>query len=284
MQKAKHPPGLSELIIDNYPALSKQQKKIADIIVTNRPSTLVLTGKELAAQAGVSEAAIVRFAKTLGFRGFPQLKAVMIAEFKERFIPKDRFRLIGQASGRSSTLSQIAGIEVENINDTVVHMNPQQFHEFIRRLRRAPAIYPIGIGLGALMAKIAAFWFRAIGIRAFTCPDEEVAVTKWLERLDKNDAVMAFSFPTYSQETIDALKHCYQRGISSLSITDKPTAPIIPWSHAHLVVRSDNMIFANAIGSLTMLLNAIATELALSDKDKADIFRRTLLETNPHPD
>jgi hypothetical protein len=35
------------------------------------------------------------------------------------------------------------------------------------------------------------------------------------------------------------------------------------------------MIFANAIGSLTMLLNAIATELALSDKDKADIFPRT---------
>lgn len=269
MRKSKRPPALSELIIDKYPTLSKQQIKIADIIVTNRPSTLVLTGKELAAQAGVSEAAIVRFAKTLGFRGFPQLKAVMISEFKERFVPKDRFKFVGQASVRPSTLSRIAGLEVENINDTVVHMPPRQFDEFIRRLRRAPAVYPIGVGLSALLAKIAAYWLRTIGIRVFTCPDEEISMIRWLARLEKNDAVLAMSFPVYSKETIDALKACHQRGISTLAITDKPTAPIIPWSHAHLVVRSDNMIFANAIGSLTMLLNAIATELALSDKDKA---------------
>ncbi len=269
MPKKRPTSGLSELIIDRCPALSKQERKIADFIVKSRPSTLVLTGKELSVRAGVSEATIVRFAKHLGFRGFPQMKALMIAEFKERIMPQDRFKFMSRGKNHASTVSRVAELEVENINDTVAKLDPRQVGEFIRRMHRARYTYTIGIGISALMARVAAYMFNQAGIRAFACPKEEHSFIERLIRLDRKDAVLALSFPPYSKETIDALKYCHQRGVSCLALTDKPTAPAVPWTHAHIVVRSDNMFFTNAVASLAMMLNALATELALLDKDKA---------------
>lgn len=269
MPKANGTSRLSKIIIDKYSDLSRQERKIADLIVRKRPATLVLTGKELSAHAGVSEATIVRFAQHLGFRGFPQLKALMLAEFKERIMPQDRFRSMSRGKNHVATVGRVAKLEVANINDTVDQLDPRQLGDFIRRLRRARYAYTIGIGISALMARVAAYMFNQAGIRAYACPKEEHSFIERLIHLDKTDVVLALSFPPYSKETIAALKFCFQKGVSCLAITDKPTAPAVPWTHAHLIVRSENMFFTNAIASLAMMLNALATEIALFDKDRA---------------
>ncbi len=269
MPKKSNTPGLSDIIIKKYPDLPKQEKKVADYFIQNKPSSLFLTGKKLSVNTGVSEATIVRFAQHLGFRGFQQLKSRIIEEINEQVMPEDRFKFMSRGKNHFSTISLVAEKEVENINHTINNLDPQQLREFILRLRRARYVYTIGLGISALMARVAAYLFNQAGIRAYACQKEEHSFIERLISLGRSDVVLALSFPPYSKETIDSLKFCFKRDIPCLAFTDKPTAPIVKWTHAHLVVRSDNLFFTNAISSITMMLNAVSTELAFFNKDKA---------------
>ncbi len=257
------------MIIQQYPELSRQEKKVADYFVQNLHVLVVPTAKELAKNTGVSEATIVRFAQNLGFSGFQHLKSQMVEEAKEKIMPEDRFKLMSRGKNPESTVFRVAEQEVKNINRTIELIDPGQIRKFIQVLRNSHNIYTIGLGISSLMARVAAYLFNQAGVRAFVCQKDEHCFIERLINLDRKDAVLALSFPPYSKETIEAMKFCFEKGIQCLAITDKPTAPIVKWSHAHLIVQSDNLLFTNAISSIAMILNALATELAFFNKEKA---------------
>ena len=269
MPKKNNSQDLSDLIISKYPELSKQEKKIADFLIQNKTFPFILTGKKLSLKTGVSEATIVRFAKHLGFRGFQHLKSRIAEDLSEQFMPEDRFKFMRRSKNPISTISRVAEKEMENINQTINHLDLKQLQEFIQSLHRADYVYTIGLGISALLARLAAYLFNQAGIRAYACQKEEHSFIERLINLDSKDAVLAFSFPPYSKETIDSLKFCFQKDIPCLALTDKPTAPIVKWTHSHLVVQSRNLFFTNAVSSITMMLNAISTELALFNKNKS---------------
>ncbi len=269
MQERNKNPGLRDIIIHKYPQLSKQERKVADYFVQNLQAFVVLTAKELARNTGVSEATIVRFAQNLGFSGFQHLKSRMVEEAKEKIMPEDRFKLMTPERNPESTVFKVAEQEVKNINLTIEALDPGQIRKFIRVLRNSGHIHTLGLGISSLMARVAAYLFNQAGARAFVCQKDEHCFIERLINLDRNDAVLAFSFPPYSKETIEAMKFCHEKGIQCLAITDKPTAPIVEWSRAHLIVRSDNLLFTNAISAIVMVLNALATELAFFNKERA---------------
>lgn len=269
MQNRKKDSELQKIIIKKYPELSKKEKKVADYIIQNQRTIFALSGKELSKYSRVSVATIVRFAQHLGFRGFHQMKSQMILEAKEEMMPEDRFKLMTQGKNQISTVFQVAQQDVKNINQTINLINSEQYGKFIRLIRSSNQVYTIGIGISSLMARIAAYLFNQAGVKANACGQDEHSFIERLIHLNKNDLVLALSFPPYSKKTVDSLKFCYQRNVRCLGITDKPTAPITRWCHASLVVKSDNLLFTNSISAISMILNALSTTLALFNKNKA---------------
>ncbi len=259
---------LIKKIIGKYQDLSKKEKKIADFIIQNQETVFALSGRELSKNTNVSEATIVRFSQHLGFRGFLELKSQLISEAKEKMMPEDRFKLMTRGKDHISNVIRVAKQDVENINRTIDQIDPVQFDKFVELIRNAKQVYTIGLGISSLMARIAAYLFNQAGVRAYACRKDEHSFIERLINLNENELVLALSFPPYSKETVDALKFCFQRNIHSLSITDTPTAPIVRWSHAHIVVNSENLFFTNSIAAISTILNALTTELALYNKDK----------------
>jgi DNA-binding MurR/RpiR family transcriptional regulator len=259
---------LTGTILKKYPELSTKEKKVADYIIQNHQTSFALSGKDLSKNTGVSEATIVRFAQHLGFEGFHHLKSQMIMEAKEGMKPEDRFKLMVHEN-QISTIFKVAKQDVDNINQTINRIDRQQFERFIKLIRGSSHVYTIGLGISSLMARIAAYLLNQAGIKANFCGKDEHAFIERLVHLTKRDLVLALSFPPYSKETVNSLKFCYQRNVRCLGITDKPTAPLTRWCHAYLIVKSRNLLFTNSISALSMILNALATELALLNKDKS---------------
>jgi DNA-binding MurR/RpiR family transcriptional regulator len=259
---------LKKIITHKYPELSKKEKKVADYIIQNLPVKFALSIKELSKNTSVSEATIVRFAKNLGFKGFLHLKSKIIKEAKLEMTPEDRFKLLTHGKNQILTVFRVAEQDVENINLTLNNIDHEQFRKFIRLIRSLNHIYTIGLGISSLMARIVAYQFNQAGIKVNACGKDEHAFIERLIHLDSRDLVLALSFPPYSKETIDSLKFCYQRNIRCLALTDKPIAPITQWCHAYLTVKSKNLFFTNSIPALSMIINALATELAFHNKNK----------------
>jgi len=267
---------LKELILNFYPSFSKKERKIADFIVQNLHTAFALPINSLAKHSGVSSATIVRFSQRLGFSGFQQFRSRMVEEVKEEINPEERFKLFVPDGNAIETIVRVAENEVKNINLTIGGIPAARFKEFIEKLRKADCVYTLGIGISSILARLAAYLLNQGGLKTHFCQKEEHYFVEKLINLSKKDTILGFSFPPYSKETVTTMKFCFERGLTCLSITDKATAPIVKWSHCFLTANTQNILFTNSIGAIVVLLNAIATEIALFNKKKV-VFHLDLI-------
>ncbi len=61
-------------IRQRYPDLAQSDRKLADYLLAQPDTARHLSSQQLAAEAGVSQSSVVKFAQKLGFKGFPALK------------------------------------------------------------------------------------------------------------------------------------------------------------------------------------------------------------------
>ena len=74
-----------QMIGERYGQLTKSEKRIADYIRKNQEEAAFLAAGELADRLGLSEATLVRFARTLGFNSYPAMRALLQGAFRQRF-------------------------------------------------------------------------------------------------------------------------------------------------------------------------------------------------------
>ena len=68
---------LLQKIDEKYPRLSKGQKKLADYIRQEYDKAAFLTAAKMGDVVGVSESTVVRFAMTLGYKGYPEFQKAL---------------------------------------------------------------------------------------------------------------------------------------------------------------------------------------------------------------
>jgi DNA-binding MurR/RpiR family transcriptional regulator len=259
---------LNQRISGKYPLLSRKEKKIADFILQNFPAAFALSAAHLADRTGTSSATIVRFAQHLGFTGFQQFRLHMLNEAKEEMMPEDRFKLLSPKENQISTVLKIAELEVKSINDTLQQLDRAVFERFIAGLNKGRCVYSLVIGISSLLARLSAYQLNQAGLTTQFCAKDEHSFLEKLIHLTPKDVLLAFSFPPYSKATVQAVEFCRERGVLCLAVTDRTTAPIVRFSQEALLVKTGNLMFTNSVSAVAMLINAIATEIALLNKKR----------------
>jgi hypothetical protein len=74
----------SQLTAGRYDQLTKSEKRIANYLRKNQEEAAFLSASELADRLGLSEATLVRFARTLGFPSYPAMRSLLQQNFRAR--------------------------------------------------------------------------------------------------------------------------------------------------------------------------------------------------------
>jgi DNA-binding MurR/RpiR family transcriptional regulator len=90
-----------------------------------------------------------------------------------------------------------------------------------------------------------------------------------IHMIGQGDLLIAFSFPPYSRETIEFVKAVAEKKRAVVAITDRVTSPISFYASRILPIASQNMLFTNSFSAMTVLINALTTEVALRNRVKA---------------
>ena len=80
------------LISEKYPSLTKSEKRIANFLRKNQEESAFLSASEIAKRLNLSEATLVRFARTLGFPSYPAMRSVLQDNFRRRVTHSSRIR------------------------------------------------------------------------------------------------------------------------------------------------------------------------------------------------
>ena len=90
--ESNSPVDFSQRISDHFDSLTKSEKRIANYLRKNLEECAFISAAELATRLGLSEATIVRFARTLGFDSYPTMRAELQENFRRRVTHSARLR------------------------------------------------------------------------------------------------------------------------------------------------------------------------------------------------
>lgn len=266
MKKRKE---LEELIYSIVHSLPPNQKKVADFFLENIDLVALLPIKDIALKANVSEASIVRFAQSLGYKGFKELKAVLSTTLKNKLSPTEYYQFaVTEKEKTPDIITLVANNVITNINDTLKSINYHEFSNVVDSIMKARQIYCLGLEISYQFASMLTFLLRLYGYDAHTLSLNFLHYQEQIAFLTEDDLLVAFSFSPYSRPTIEAVSYASERKIPVIAFTDKKIAPVNKYSTHCLQIKTDNIMFTNSLGAVAVVINAIITELNLQDKER----------------
>ncbi|MBK6680144.1 MAG: MurR/RpiR family transcriptional regulator [Ignavibacteriales bacterium] len=270
---------VKERIEEKFKDLPKNQQKIADFFLVNFDRIPFLSVQEISESTHVSVASIVRFAQNLGFSGFSEIRdEISVILQSEINSNKDLFPLIEMEDGNKNTLTEVANLDIQNINETLFMIDREKFSSAVGMLASAEEVYTAGMGISYLLAEVLSYQLTQVGIKAKNFRNSWASFLEESLFIPDKGVLIVFSFPPYSPETIDLARSVKKRGIKVISITNKSTSPAAGNSDIALTVKSENMLYTNSFAAISVLINAIATEAARLNKKKAKEWLHKLNE------
>lgn len=267
---------IKDKIKGKYNSLPRNHKKIADYFIDNFDRIPFLNVQNIAKSTGTSVASVVRFAQRVGFEGFSEMRDAIAETFQDQINNKVIFPLFDKHTADEDLLTEVANVDIANINNTLNIIERKTFDYVINRILKADRVFTAGLGISYLLAEILGYQLTQVGIDSTVLKHTHTVFHEQVLFMNKKDLLIVFSFPPYSKETVEVSAFAKEKGIDVIAITNKQASPITFHTKANLIVKSENMLFTNSFAAISVLINAIATACALKKKSRA---KKILKET-----
>ena len=260
---------LSKRIKEHIPRLTASQKLVANYII-EKPEKFTLSSiRELEEELHISKSTIVRLAQRIGYTGFHQLKADFLANARKDLDPINQFKiLLSDPTEKTDHLHLVADEAVKNINTTLQTVDEIQLKEAVKLLNSANHVYTAGVNLSSYLAGIASYLLNRVSIPTTAMHHRSLAFDEQVIHFSPKDVLLAFSFLPYSPETIQAARYAHERNIKVISVGDKPTSEIVPYSDVFFQVAVKSMTISNSIMSALVLVYALISQISYDLKPK----------------
>lgn len=271
---------IKEKITSKYNSLPKNQKKIADYFINNFDKIPFVNVQDLSVSTGASVASIVRFSQRAGFKGFSELRDAITGSLQKELHNKEIFPLFEKRKIQEDLLTEVANLDIKNINDTLNLVERKTFNYVIERILKSDRVFTAGLGISYLLAEILAYQLTQIGVSSNVLNHTHTLFNENILFLNPKDILIVFSFPPYSKESIEAAEFANKRKIDVIAVTNQHASPVTFFTKANLIVKSENMLYTNSFAAISVLINAIATACAIKDKQRAKKILKESEEIN----
>jgi DNA-binding MurR/RpiR family transcriptional regulator len=247
---------------------SRIQKKLAVFLVDNWNEIPLMSIETISKETGVSTATITRFVRKFDFKGFYDFKEHIKEKFKVVINPVERFKLLQANLSARDSLVRVAQQDVKNINKFLANIKEETFEKIVAMIERADRVYTFGTSISSIFASLTTYLFNQIQKETHCLDEADLTVEEKILQLKKEDLVLFFSFFPYSRSTIQFAQLAKSRGLQVVGISDNRYSPISENSSMVLAIPRENILFTTSTAALSLLINAIATEIALKKKEE----------------
>ena len=268
---------LLQKIDEKYPRLSKGQKKLADYIRQEYDKAAFLTAAKMGEVVGVSESTVVRFAMTLGYKGYPEFQKALEELVRTKLNSIQRREVTYGRISQGEILTSVLQADIEKIKLTMGSMDQEAFEMAVDTILKAKRIYVIGIRSCAPLASFLSYYLQLI------CEDVTLVNTnssseifEQLIRIGQDDVVIGISFPRYSMRTLKALEFANNRNAKVITLTDSVHSPMNLYSSCNLIARSDMASIVDSLVAPLSVINALVVALCMKKQKEVVATLETL--------
>jgi len=223
------PPENVLLKIESFlPDLRPSEQKIANYVLENPTEVKFQTVNEVASNSNVSDASVMRFVKTLGFKGFQEFKLALASLPEEKGGPTE-IKEISEGTSISELKTSIKSNFNLSVDNTTSILNETDLQKSVDYIQTAEDIFVIGVGASGIMARLLAYKLLRMGIATNFISDPHLQ-SMYASLTDENNLIIALSHSGSTKDTVDTLQLAQKAGADTICITDHVKSPITQYS------------------------------------------------------
>jgi DNA-binding MurR/RpiR family transcriptional regulator len=220
------PAGLIVQIAGLLPSLTPAEQQVARLVVADPAAAAARTVTDLAATAGVSEATVIRFCRSVGVSGYPQLRLRLAAEAGRHTGPADQ----GDAglpadADLSRIIAAVAFEDALAVRETAARLDPVRCGAVVDAIVGAGRVEVHGAGGSAFVAAELRRRLHRLGLVVAGWPDAPSAYAS-VDLLGAGDVLVALSHTGTTAQTVEVVRRARRRGARTVAVTTFPRSAL----------------------------------------------------------
>lgn len=256
------------VISEKFPSLTKSEKRIANFLRKNQEESAFLPAGEIAKRLNLSEATLVRFARTLGFPSYPAMRSVLQDNFRRRVTHSSRIR------GRLDDLREGGGIferlavtEIDYLAQALDSIDHSALNEAVALLKNHKRIFVYGLGPSISLVDLMEIRLRRFGKDVIPLVYSGREVIESLILLKPDDLLFVICFFDQNPTLNLVLEFGAEIGCPIIMLTDTLETIINGKADVTLAARRGPVGEFHSLVVPMTVINALLLSLAGEDQD-----------------
>lgn len=207
------------------PSLTPAAQIVARLILDDPAMVARSTITEISTMSGISEATIVRTARSLGFAGYSQLRFALAAavarQEPDRLVPGD----LAPDDPLTDVIAKVANAESQALADTAVQLDPDRLGAVVDIVTAARRVDVYGVAASGLVAADMAQKLLRIGLPAHCFTDAHLALTS-AALAREGDVAVGVSCTGETPDVIGPMRVARKSGAATVAITNNPRSSL----------------------------------------------------------
>lgn len=225
------PSGLVNQIQFKLATLSEAEQLVAKYVIMNKEQVIHMSTQQLAKNAGVSSSTIVRFCKSVGVKGFPELKIRLSADST----PVNTIQQEIKPTDSLDTIKQQLTLRMTNVlAETESLVDNERIESATKLLKKAQGIVVYGLGASQVVAMDLTQKFIRLGKSVLETADIHLIISALVAN-PKNKVVVLISNSGEKKESNTIATVCNELSIPVISVVSNPESTLAKKSTIALI-------------------------------------------------
>jgi DNA-binding MurR/RpiR family transcriptional regulator len=258
--------------------LTAQERKAAQVLLTNYPTAGLAPVAEFAERAKVSAPTVLRFVAKLGFSGYPDFQRQLREELEAQLAsPLARRARASRPRGLERPLiDPFAEAAVANLRGTFRHLSEDDFTAIVERLcDRKRSVHLLG---GRFTDPLALYLAAHLSLIRPDVRHVPSGTGVWRDRLldmRRRDLMIVFDIRRYQEDVVAFGRDAAARGAEIVLVTDQWLSPLSRQAKFVLACR----VASPSHWDSSVALLAVVEALAAAATERLGKFAKTRIET-----
>lgn len=277
-----------QIISEFYQQLTKSEKQIANYVRKNQEEAAFLSAAELADRLGLSEATIVRFARTVGFDSYPALREVLQENFRRRVTHSTRLqsRLDDLRDG-GDIFERMVASEIDYLSHALETIDRQAFQQAVDLMKSHKRIFVFGVGPSVSLVELMDIRLRRIGWDVVPLTTTGREILEPLLKMNEQDLLFTICFFDLTAPLELVLNYANEMNNKVIMLTDTLGSIIGDKADVVLAARRGPVSGFHSLVVPMTIINTLLLALAQEDQehamanlDKLDALRERFKKIN----
>jgi DNA-binding MurR/RpiR family transcriptional regulator len=286
--EVQNPVGFSQLISECFTRLTKSEKRIANYLNQNQDEAAFLSAGEIADRLQLSEATMVRFARTLGFDNYPAMRVALQDSFRHRLTHSSRLRSrLDDLRSDGDILERVVASEIDYLTEALQTLDRKAFNAAVELIRTHQRVFVFGLGPSLSLVDLLEIRLTRSARHVIPLNNSGREMIEPMLLMKETDLLIAIGFFNLTPSLQMVLDYANQNKTPVILLTDTLGPMVGDKADVVLAARRGPVsafhsltVPMTILNALLLSLSSLEQEEVMTNLDKLDQLRERLKKTN----